>query len=84
MKNAPRMPKVEFAWLVFLVITTLTSAGVAQDANYWSLQYGTRAELLTGVTTGALLGLSNTYYNPGALSLIKDPTLVLSTFAYAL
>jgi len=84
MRASPAMPRWKIIWLTLLTLTLLTRAGFAQDANYWSLQYGTRAELLTGATTGALLGLSNTYYNPGALSLIKDPTLVLSTFAYAL
>lgn len=84
MKASPTVPRWKIIWLVLLTWTALGSAGFAQDANYWSLQYGTRAELLTGATTGALLGLSNTYYNPGALNLIKDPTLVLSTFAYAL
>ena len=45
----------------------------AQDANYWTHQYGTRATLLGGVVVGSALDLSGTYYNPGVLGLIEDP-----------
>ncbi len=45
----------------------------AQDAHYWTHQYGTRATLLGGVVVGSVLDLSGTFYNPGVLSLIEDP-----------
>jgi len=45
----------------------------AQDAHYWTHQYGTRATLLGGAVVGSVLDLSGTYYNPGVLSLIEDP-----------
>jgi len=77
-------PIVHLIALTCTVVVMLADSGQAQDTNYWSLQYGTRSELLTGATTGSLMGLSNTYYNPGGLSLIKDPTLILSTLAFAL
>ncbi len=77
-------PVMHIFALTCTVVVMLAGSGQAQDTNYWSLQYGTRSELLTGATTGSLMGLSNTYYNPGGLSLIKDPTLILSTLAFAL
>ena len=51
----------------------------AQDTNYWANQYGTRAELLGGTVTGALLDLSATYYNPGALAFADQNSLILTT-----
>jgi hypothetical protein len=55
-----------------------TPAAVAQDNNYWSLQYGPVAELLGGVVVGSAIDLSSTYYNPGGLALADDPAFLLS------
>jgi len=57
---------------------------LAQDAHYWAQGYGARADLLGGVVVGSLLDLSNTYYNPGALPLLEDPSLLLGTSAFEL
>ena len=46
----------------------------AQDANYWTNQYGTRSTLLGGAVVGSVLDLSGTYYNPGGLGLIDKPS----------
>ena len=54
----------------------------AQDTNYWANQYGTRAELLGGIVTGALLDLSATYYNPGALAFANQSALILTTDSF--
>jgi hypothetical protein len=74
---------------VFNLATALVSAILllpgqlwAQDAHYWSQQYGTRAELLGGAVVGSILDLSSTYYNPGALALMKDPSVLLSAKAF--
>jgi len=72
--------------LVILATTTVLCIArparvSAQDAHYWNLQYGTRAELLGGAVIGSKVGLSNTYYNPGALGLLARPSLVLSSLA---
>jgi hypothetical protein len=61
----------------FLQINYITSLS-AQDANYWTNQYGTRANLLGGAVIGSVLELSGAYYNPGGLSLIEDPELILA------
>jgi hypothetical protein len=68
--------KSVFFWtLVNLVISNLV---FAQDANYWTYQYGSRSTLLGGAVVGSILDLSGTYYNPGGLSLIDDPDIILA------
>src|SRR5678815_6132088 len=52
-------------------------AAHAQDTNYWTLQYGTRGELLGGTVVGSAVDLSATFYNPGSLALVKDPKTCL-------
>jgi len=41
-------------------------AADAQDTNYWTAKYGTRAILLGGAVIGAPVDLSATFYNPAA------------------
>ena len=55
------------------------SPALAQDAQYWTYQFGTRATLLGGAVIGSVLDISATYYNPGALALIEDPELVATS-----
>lgn len=68
---------------IFLALLMVTAAvpASAQDAHYWTNQYGTRADLLGGVVVGSIADLSSTYYNPGMLALTRDPNLVISTSA---
>ena len=54
----------------------------AQDANYWSMAFGTRARLLGGVVTGSSGDISSVYYNPGALALTPSAELLLAGSAY--
>lgn len=51
----------------------------AQDTHYWTHQYGDRAQLLGGAVVGSAVDLSAVYYNPGALSLLDSPDLILAT-----
>src|SRR5262249_22291400 len=53
-----------------------------QDSQYWTVQYGPVAELLGGVVVGTTRDLSATYYNPGALALAKDPSLLASVNSF--
>jgi hypothetical protein len=74
-------------WTTNIIVVLLGACVVpasAQDSHYWNLQYGTRAELLGGAVIGSKVGLSNTYYNPGALALLERPSLVLSSLALEL
>lgn len=66
---------------MFIVMTDLISA---QDSHYWTDQYGTEAQLIGGLVVGSTSDLSSTYYNPGAVALSSDQTLMLSTSAFEL
>jgi hypothetical protein len=61
---------------------TLAKPSTAQDSHYWTMQYGPRSTLLGGAVVGSLMDVSSTYYNPGALGLIEDPSVVLSAYAF--
>lgn len=56
----------------------LPATARAQDSNYWSSAYGTRAQLLGGVVTGSPGDISAVYYNPGALALAPRSEFLLS------
>ncbi len=56
----------------------LTAPLTAQDAQYWTNQYGNEARLLGGSVIGSVFDLSAVFYNPGRLSLVTDPRLVLA------
>jgi hypothetical protein len=64
--------------------SVLPGRAAAQDAHYWTNQYGTRAELLGGLVVGSVVDLSATYYNPGALAHVSNPGLILTTDAWEL
>jgi hypothetical protein len=64
--------------IVFLLYTGLHSLSFAQDSHYWTLQYGTRSTLLGGAVIGSVSDLGAVYYNPGMLSLLGQPTFILS------
>ena len=53
--------------IFFLVHVFMCGPSHAQDAHYWTLQDGTRAELLGGTVVGSIKDLSSTFYNPGAI-----------------
>jgi hypothetical protein len=74
-----RLPSTCISCLCFLAIG---SAAVAQDTHYWNLQYGTRGELLGGVVVGSAVDMSATYYNPGSLCLVKDPSFILTASVF--
>jgi hypothetical protein len=64
---------------IALLLTPAT--GSAQDAHYWSQQYGTRSELLGGTVVGSPQDLSTTYYNPGGLAFLENQSFLLSALA---
>ena len=64
-------------------VAWLDAAAVgAQDSQYWTVQYGPVAELLGGVVVGSTRDLSATFYNPGALALTEDPSLLASVESF--
>jgi hypothetical protein len=68
--------------LVIAAIVCLPVVAAGQDTNYWTQRYGTRADLLGGAVVGSILDLSSSYYNPGALALMEDPSVLLSGRAF--
>ena len=67
------------AWLG---VTLAASVGSAQDSHYWTLSYGTRATLLGGAVIGSTSDLSATFYNPAAISLLREQGFILSAKVY--
>ena len=59
---------------LFLAPTSLP----AQDAHYWSFQYGPRSSLLGGAVIGSVGDVSGTFYNPGALPLARNLSFAVS------
>lgn len=70
--------------LVLAGLGVSIGSAYAQDSHYWNNQYGTKAELLGGLVVGSVTDLSTTFYNPGALSILENPSLLLTTDAIQL
>lgn len=54
----------------------------AQDAHYWTEQYGNKSTLMCGSVVGSVDDLGAMYYNPARLALQDDPTFLISAKAY--
>jgi len=65
-----------------VVAFALAAPARAQDAHYWSQQYGTRSELLAGSVVGSPQDLSTTFYNPGGLAQLETESFLLSATAF--
>jgi len=73
------------SYLVCLVMVVTLFPAVkapAQDTHYWHDQYGTQGMLLSGAIIGTVSDMSATYYNPGGLGYITEPSVLISTNAY--
>ncbi len=70
--------------VLMLVILLLPGASRAQDTNYWNLQYGTRGELLGGVVVGSALDMSATFYNPGSVAFVENPSFILTASVFGM
>jgi hypothetical protein len=62
----------------------LPRGALAQDTHYWNLQYGTRGELLGGVVIGSALDMSATFYNPGSVAYIENPSFILTASVFGM
>lgn len=76
------MTTYKSAFFILCLFCFFLSELKAQDAHYWTLQYGTRSTLLGGAVIGSVEDLGATYYNPAMLSLIPDPSFLLSAKIY--
>ena len=54
----------------------------AQDAHYWSENYGNRSMLLNGTVNASVEDLGAVFYNPGRLGLIENPAFAISAKVY--
>ena len=82
-----RIHSLKYSTIIPLLLVGIILApgpASAQDAHYWFLQYGTRAELLGGTVVGSIKDLSATFYNPGALAFSVDQGMLLTTDAFEL
>ncbi len=57
---------------------------VAQDAHYWTEQYGTRSMLLSNSVYGSVEDLGAVFYNPARLSFIEENAFLISGKVYQL
>jgi hypothetical protein len=73
-------PRALAAIATMVAFLTLLGSGlaVAQDANYWTNQYGNQARLLGGLVVGSSDDVAAVFYNPGRLALTEAPDLVLA------
>jgi hypothetical protein len=67
---------------LILLLPGLFRPAAAQEAHYWSEQFGNRSMLLGGAVIGSVFDLGAVFYNPGRLGLIENPAFVLSAKAY--
>ena len=72
----------KYLLLVFTLLSLMTC--IAQDAHYWTEQYGTRSMLLSNSISGSVEDLGAVYYNPARLSLIEDNAFLISGKVYQL
>lgn len=72
--------------VVVVLIASVATGAFAQDAHYWTEQFGNRARLLGGAVVGSARDLSATYYNPGGLALVSTAEILLAgnVFTYTL
>ncbi|MGL1888425.1 MAG: hypothetical protein OCD76_18050 [Reichenbachiella sp.] len=68
--------------IVALLLVLQGSASYAQDAHYWTEQYGNKSTMMSGSVVGTVQDLGAIFYNPARLALQNDPTFLLSAKAY--
>ncbi len=73
-----RTPLQSQSVLAFFLTIGFANLAPAQDAHYWTDQFGNRARLLGGAVVGSVRDLSATYYNPGSLALVPTAELLLA------
>lgn len=61
-----------------LVLFFMIGVTFAQDAHYWTLQYGPKSSLLGGAVIGTVDDVSATFYNPGGLALASNLAFAVS------
>jgi hypothetical protein len=68
-------------YLKLLCAVLVATPAIAQDQNYNSYNYGTRSALMGGAVVGGVRDTTASFYNPGALGFIDNPSLSVSANA---
>lgn len=74
----PTSPHLRRIDLLVVLAALLPRALPAQDAHYWTEQFGARGDLLGGLIVGAVEDPSAAFYNPGALGLVDQPAFLIT------
>lgn len=69
---------------LILSLSLFIHIAIAQDAHYWTEQFGTKSMLLSNSVVGVVEDLGAVYYNPARLGLIENPAFVISGKVYEL
>ena len=67
-----------FAFFALASLAVVALPLHAQDAHYWTVQYGPRASLLGGGVIGSVNDVSATFYNPGGLAMADSLSFAIS------
>ncbi|MCT4643459.1 MAG: hypothetical protein N4A74_00625 [Carboxylicivirga sp.] len=70
--------------LFAILFVSIALFSKAQDAHYWTEQYGTRSMLLSNSVFGSVEDLGAVFYNPARLSVIEDNAFLISGKVYQL
>ena len=73
-----------FAGVALATLVAAAAPALAQDSQYWNIQYGPVGQLLGGQVVGSTRDLSATYYNPGGLALGEKTDFLLSVQAFSM
>ncbi|MCU4157920.1 hypothetical protein J1N10_18245 [Carboxylicivirga sp. A043] len=71
-------------YIFLLTLLALIANMKAQDAHYWTEQYGTNSMLLSNSVSGSVEDLGAVFYNPARLSLIEENAFIISGKVYQL
>ena len=68
--------------VILILVVFGTSRVLAQEMNYNTFQVGSRSALMGGAVVG-VRDTSATFYNPGALGFVENPSISVSANAFA-
>ena len=68
--------------MILILVLFGTSRVLAQEMNYNTFQVGSRSALMGGAVVGGVRDTSATFYNPGALGFVENPSISVSANAF--
>ena len=67
--------------VILILVVCGTNMVLAQEMNYNTFQVGSRSALMGGAVVGGVRDTSATFYNPGALGFVENPSISVSANA---